>query len=170
MSGNLLRSVIERTLSDGFVSRGESANVFVLLQNLDNKPLETGLVIDCEFFSAIVVREDLLLVFASELPEYASEGSTVELFPRGSNVWAMGLDYVDDLLLMRDVHGVVTAEWVPDAWDDWYDDFPDYECMDPLYHLVDAFDDYRSLSSPARIPRADRAFACRHKSGGRRRR
>ncbi len=134
-------------------------------------PLENGTIVDCEFFSAIVVRQDLLLVFETELSEYAPEGGTVELFPRGSNVWSVGLRYCDDLIITRGFDGVVEASWVPDAWDDWYEDYDDYDFMfDSSGNNLDAYDDYRSLSSPARIPRFDRAFSCRHRWGGRRRR
>lgn len=138
-----------------------------------NTPLENGTLLECDTFSAIVVKEDLLLVYSSELPDYASEGSTLGLVGRGSNFWAVeSHGRVGDFLINRDWNGVVTLDWGPSVWDEWYDDddWDYYGYRDELHARVDAYDDYRSLSSPGRIPRADRAFACRHRSGDRRHR
>lgn len=137
--------------------------------------LELGTLIECDAFTAIVVREDLLLVCDSESPDWLQEGSTIEMTSRGPHAWAVkfGLDYYDaNFLIERDWEGNIAADWTPDPWDDWEGDDWDYEWIfeEPNSSLIEAFDDYRSLSSPAHIPRAHRAFSDRHRSGGHRRR
>ncbi len=138
-------------------------------ENYGMTGLEMGTLIECDMFSAIVIRDDLMLVFNSDIPEWAPEGSTIDLVPRGPNAWAIKRGYMLDFLIERDWKGNVTYDWTPDPWDDYESDW-DFEWTfeEPNSSLYEAFDDYRSLSSPAHIPRARRAFADRHRSGGRR--
>ena len=51
--------------------------------------LELGTLIECDIFTAIVVREDLLLICESESPDWLREGSTIEMLPRGPHTWAV---------------------------------------------------------------------------------
>ncbi len=141
------------------------------MEDSDLYPLDNGTIIECDMFLGVVVGADLLLVCSSELPDYAPEGGTLVLHPRGPNTWMVGLRYCEDFLINREFDGKITTDWVPDYWDDQeWDDYDFTWYCDPLSGIVEAYDDYRSLSSPARIPRSDRAFACRHRWGGRRRR
>ncbi len=144
-------------------------------ENYGMTGLELGTLIECDMFAAIVVREDLLLICESESPDCLQEGTTIKMIARGPHAWSIQIyeSYYDsmDFLIERDWKGNITADWTPDPWDDYEGDW-DFEWTfdEPNVSLFEAFDDYRSLSSPAHIPRARRAFSDRHRSGGRRRR
>jgi hypothetical protein len=140
------------------------------------QPLDTGTLIECDIFSGIVIADDCVLVFHTEVPEYVNESELVSLSELGSNDWALHVSgtYGDriDFWVRRDWNGVVSTLDAPDPWFDneWDDDYDYYWIFGANVELYEAYDDYRSLSSPAHSPRSRKAAADRNKSDGRRRR
>jgi len=132
--------------------------------------LEHGTLIECDDFSAVVVTDSLLLVFDTSDDSYIKANDLLHLQSVGPNDWIVGSDnYGLERLIKRDWKGEISIDWLADPWfDDWQDDwYGDDIFFD--FTQFDAWDDYRSLSSPAHIPRVRKALRGRYKLGGRRR-
>lgn len=121
----------------------------------DTRSLEHGTIIECDMFSAIVVTDEQLLVFSSEFSTLVHEGSVLKLTSCGSNAWTLEIHRYDEILIKRDWNDVVTVGWIDHLSDGYYED--DYSDWALNLERYDSWDDYRSLDSPARNLRSDRA-------------
>jgi len=137
--------------------------------------IEFGTLIECDAFSAIVVASNLLLVFDIKFPDYMNVNDLLCLNSLGPNDWmiSVSMDYgvCDNYWIKRDWNGVIETN-LADYWSDWYNDDDDYYDYLRNYvneDIVESYDDYKSLSSPAHNPRCHRVFFGRGKWGGRRR-
>lgn len=104
-----------------------------------------GTIIDFDMFSAIVVGDNLLLVFESEVTYFAREGQLLRLECRGTNHWSLRV-YDDDqwekadYLISRDWNGKMHCrsydefEW-HSFWDD--DDYDwEFEARQDEYDTI----------------------------------
>jgi hypothetical protein len=98
-------------------------------------PLEPGTVIEFDTFTAVVVGEDMLLVFESS-SSFVREGGIVRVVSRGDNDWVVSLSDDDswssvEYWIKRDWNDNVSArdfdEWDFCTWpDEWDDDLDEY--------------------------------------------
>lgn len=112
---------------------------------LDVESLPPGTIVDFDTFSALIVGDNLLLVFESQ-SDYVREGSLVGLEARGSNDWIVTLTHdddgwsYDDVWVKRDWNGKIKMRYVDYDHYYWYDDWDDYEAFE-AYEEYDP-DDY----------------------------
>lgn len=92
--------------------------------------LELGTVIEFDMFTAVVVGDDMLLVFESNT-DLVREGGVVYIKARGNNDWIVSLENEEtwtsaDYWIKRDWNDKVTTrdfdEWDYYAWPDEWDD------------------------------------------------
>lgn len=115
---------------------------------MDSLPekLEPGTIVEFDGFAALVVGDDLMLVFESEM-NIIQEGAVIRFNARGSNDWVLSLTHDDgwshmDFWIGRDWNGHVKTRyydeyddwhhWLAEEWDDKLDSWLDaYETFDP---------------------------------------
>ncbi len=127
--------------------------------------LEPGTLIEADVFAGIVVSHDKLLIFDTEVPEYVNVNNVLTLEPRGSNDWSILVSQRvgwSDYWITCDWNGRITTVYTKDPWDDNWEWWEEDDWDDSL-RWVDAYDDYRSLSSPAHVLRVERARSKRRR-------